>query len=788
MTSTVERDLEVRPDNGLTEALQAQGSGPITRKLALASSDRLGIGHPSELLASRRRSRRGRSFEVASFTKKSGSAWFAVKYAVISSSSIAIFAALFATGHVLWPRHTEALALAAVKAVSVGGAAWADEIQLKLDCAKRRRVVDQAGLHLGWLRPATACVRRGEATAEPAFRTAALAPDEAARFAEIVAVVEGEHRAGPATLAGVNLLGLARAVAALPAMFLGEGALVGGSNGMLTGLKNVNGEPGSLPLGRRLTYLWLTMKLAAFSTIDDAARDQWVALTLPAARGGSGSAFGPPVAGGLLPRVVFGKDSFADLSTGELCVLAAALRRNLLIVSSASPDGAREAARERAQEVRARAIERCVEPLLESGRVSADAAEAMRADIAALAFPVGQDAAQVNPDLDLKQSVPGARSLIADYVALAPPADDGAPIFVTLDRSVQARLSGWMAGFESRLVGKLSRELCLAFCGPNEMAPDLMAVVVELDDAGHGEIVAAFQNKASLFIGPTEIDGHGRAGPIAPTRSLGSAPKLLVAPLALMEGLGAICKRERGDLREADGSRGADCSDPAQFMSLPTLIARSSNLGYAEVIDRIGPATVSEWLALLGATVQPRPSDAALIRSIATGENAVITPQRYLQALAALARGATGRAPSAARATLFAGVPPLLDARLDLSDDKRARVGLVEAAPVFRAPIFDRRGTLRNLRDPLLGLGCRLSHLFGKTGSSDAAGRFRRGVRDKIVALYASCRGREFVLFALVGSPRVEIAVGRVQTRDVGAFALAALDAALLRSRPDERL
>lgn len=71
---------------------------------------------------------------------------------------------------------------------------------------------------------------------------------------------------------------------------------------------------------------------------------------------------------------------------------------------------------------------------------------------------------------------------------------------------------------------------------------------------------------------------------------------------------------------------------------------------------------------------------------------------------------------------------------------------------------------------------------IGKTGTSDSS--VRSAVRDKIMMSAFACRGRRYVAFALIGSPSMDIPLGRIQAGDLAHLIDALLSAHMSAEKP----
>lgn len=624
------------------------------------------------------------------------------------------------------------------------------------DCARRLPVLDVGGAVLAHVPARDGCGAPGDATAAiwaPSLLTADLPADQATRFTEVIDLVEGRST-GSGTFLGLNLTGLLRAAASVVL----PGQRVGGSSGWMSGievLQDLQGEDLSIRL--KLSQVVLAMRYTASAAHDPSERDRFVAETLPAAVWMGGPENGLAVAGGLLAEAVFGKASFSELGIGELCLLAAAIKRQILLPAADARPGARDFAEARLAYIKGRAVDRCVDPMAEAGRLTPPEAEEARAAIVAYNLPAP------------RETLPSGLSLLlADADALAP--RQGVPVRLWVSAEGQESLARTVDDMRAAWDAGLSSDLCAHNCAPGQPRLDVLTVAVRADIEGL-PIVAAFQSRHGLMTGP--IRGGERQ---VPHRAIASVVKALVAPL--MTPLDTICRRPFANLTDR-GWEGRPCADPAAWVSPEDMMARSSNLAFAEALGRIGTRHAAAFLESLGATLGPAPSEERLRRDLATGLAVQIAPDRLIRAFAAIVAGAERRAPSAAGPVLRQG-----DIAEPLNLDPAHFVDLGQLRALLAAPIADPRGTLHGLAAPLATMGCS-GEAFGKTGTSEAVGPSGTETRDLPQLFHVTCGDAAYVIFTLVGSPEIDRPLTGVARADVERLALATLAAARTTERAD---
>jgi len=663
------------------------------------------------------------------------------------------------------PAQTDAAVAGLVRVVAPStDEMWARTVT-RLDCALHVPVQGADGRIAAWLRTAPDCSDPGAApeageTATPSLVTAEIDPAQIARFGPVIMVVEGYH-AGPGTILSTDIRGLLRAIRSI----VTGGRRIGGSTGMLSGFEVLDdAQAKTLTVTDKLGYMMQVMRLAAGPLRDTAARNRFVALTMPAALHRGGPRSGLAVAGGMLPKAVFGKEDFADLDLAELCILVSGYKRPILLPAIGAGMQTQRRAEKRFEDVRRRADERCIGKLEQDGRISPAEASAARKALAALVLPVAERRGA--PGLQ------GARSLIVEALALEPGGEADEPLHATIDPAAQALLSRAVARLDRRIDASGEGVACLIDCDRQTRRADVLAIAMRLGTAAD-RIVAAYQNRHGLWHGPTRAAPDGGLERSTPHRALASIMKAMIAPVLVAHDIDTVCRRSWDGLQDFDGDTGTDdCTAADGHLSLPEVLARSSNLGIAEAVRIVGVRAVTDWIERLGgAPTEARPSR----RAIATGTAPPLSPEYAMRALSAMARGIEGEIATAQTPRILSGggdsvaLPPKM-----IAGTRRGAL-----ATALAAPIADPSGTLAALAPALAARGCDAGSSWGKTGTSETADPTGRGVRDRLVMLHAVCRGVPYGVFAMIGSPEINAPLRGITSAHVRTLALAALDAAM---------
>lgn len=658
-----------------------------------------------------------------------------------------------AATHALTPAVTETAAGALVRAAP-GSKTLMEGIGHREACFSRVPVEGSDGQLVGVLRTGGCDGLPDQLRQSPPYLTAEVSEAEARRFADFVRIVEGQHRRGRGTFLGHDLSGFARVV-----WYGVRGQRIGGSSALQTAVKNLTDSPGSLGFSEKLAALWQTAAVAAHLADDE--RDRLVALHTPVIFTTENSRFGPSLAGGLIPYA-FGKTTISEMSDGEMCVAAAALRAQV-ILSGAGETGERRARSvARNEQVKARAITACVDRLESRGDFSEVEAEAAREEILAMRFDHLGEA----PKLDnrLAQILPGARMVLQDALDRTEHRPGG-PLVTPLDPDSHARFHDNVQGLLSEINWD-SSELCPPWgggCSGERL--DILGVVLE-DVGTHEEMRLGYATRPGLWEGPPTV-----------TRSLGSIPKVLLAPHFVSSGLGAggLCRRAWAGLHDGDFPGVSDCNLPQAKLTLRQMIGQSSNLGYADALNAAGWENSLAHLRALGFSVPESVGNLDQQRAVATGTAILAPPAIAARAMTAMARGSEGKPPVARIATPFG--PSGADINL-------RKLGIQEDAwdqirPALGGAL-DPGGTLQALAPELSRRSCDLSRTTAKTGTSEATRESGgRRVRDRLVFLRTACGGRTLTVVTMVGSPRIELPLTQVGTADIRRLTLAALDAVL---------
>ena len=658
----------------------------------------------------------------------------------------------------------------------LGGSDVSHEISQQLACATRERVLDSSGRTAGWIPVAANCLPPGQDGEEgqvssPHLWTSPIEDESTLEFLSLaIAALEGDHN-GPGTLFALNSRGLARAaMRETVRIWSPELERHGGSTAVLSGFETLRDLHGrKMSAQEKLGQMRDMVAYVATALPQGMARDQFAATTNPVLLAYGTPAGGMSISGSIALEILFGRDHIE--SHWEACVFVAAFRRQILLPAPstivAAPfqqDGLFE---DRLSRVKYRANNNCLTRFVERGWLSAAEAELARRELEEFTPHAPYWAHGTG------QHLPGAFAALRDNRLLAGPWSSTARTF--LDAGSQRALSTGVDALRHRTFGLIGDNLCYVDCGAGEHTVDILAVAVELGDAEE-IVVAIHQTRGGLFHGPLSDAGAGYVrGEV--TRSLGSLPKLYLALRLAAHGITHLCPRDALGLSEADGSLPADCDDPGQWLSLEESLASSSNRALAEGIRLIGLRSIVDGMQSRGADVTKGEDR----RRIVTGVGVPNSPERFLRFLASLARGRDGQAPVASLPQI-SGVPRqvLLELPRELFEGDMALLRDVLAAPVLHP-----RGTLRALREPLIERSCDLASIIAKTGSSETADQAGTGIRDRYIALRVICPDsdgvqRDIAVFAMVGSPRIDVPLVGVNAADLRALALDALDAGLM--------
>ena len=675
----------------------------------------------------------------------------ALRSAVLSGSILALIGA----SSFAFPVVTDQAASAALSVVPLDREET-EALESARACATYIQVWDADRTLIGFVPSRTACGDPGDHTASvfaPSLITADMTAEEVAAFSAVIDIVEGPS-SGPGVPLGISLPGLARAVQGLV-----TGDRIGGSSGWVSALEVLRDEQASgLSIRQKLRSIWFAARLAATPNyLAPESRNHLVATVMPAAIEMSGPRRGLAIAGNLLPSLVFEADSISDLSVGQLCILAAGIKRQILLPGPNASAQTANAAELRLEEVRERAISRCLRPLEQSGILSAEAAAEELAAILDFSLPLGRGSL----------SPPGLPRLLADAEALYP--ENRRSIDLSVTQAGQTILVESVEELRERVEPHLGSDLCASDCDHGEEQLDILAVAVRTDRPDL-PIVAAFQSRHGLWTGPYQDGVRGVV-----TRAIASVTKALATPI--LTGLDLVCRERFANLHDG-GRAGVDCNVPGALISPEEMLARSSNTGFANALRQVGPETAAEFLSSLGAEVIRQGGQDRLRRDIATGTALQIAPERVVRAFAAIVSGAMGDTPTASGPILRYGDPAdtlVLD-QVYFDHPERLR-------ELLGAPIHHPAGTLHALEAPLVAMGCRADTLFGKSGTSEGVGPTGHEVRDRLLILSAECDGIPIVIWAMMGSPRIDMALQGVSAADVQSLALATLRAGLDAAR-----
>lgn len=750
--------------------LQEDTDDLFSRARGVASSTAgLDVGEAGEALTARERRRLKRKKKQAT-AETAPKASIARRIAVPTVTFVGLLPALATVLHLTFPTMSEAAMAAVVNSFRGSEIEKAHAaVEGRLACSMHTLVTDNAGTSQVFWGPEEGCPLFSDGFGQGELRTASISPAAAERYASIIEVLEGEHRAGRSTILGINLKGLLRALKNRVERMVVEAPRQGGSPPILSAVEVLFGAQVGVSSEQKIEMMEVTALLSAGPLADDAARDQFVTTVLPVAIGASGSKFGPQIAGGMVPVVVFGKRDFSELELFELCVAAAAIKRPIMVVGPATNADGRVKAAERLQYVKARAHSQCLTPLLDQGEIDQNEFDDQLGKLRGWEMQSSLASASVNPT-DFQDTLPGLYTLVSDQLRLEP----------ELAMSGELRLHTTSEG-QHRLTEAVQVVLDKHAASPDGGTHDLDAMSVAIrHESGSPVIVAAYQNRRDLWFGKIEEIGD-EAFRGVPTRSVASTLKGLLVPQFLLSGVtDAICRRAVHGFQDANGYQGDDCSDPAKLRPLETIIGESSNLGTAEAILRSGVDQIGDWLEELGASIQPQPTETLTAVGFTTGSKAVLSPERLARGYVALARGTWGDTPTASDPTLFAGQ---IGEELDLTQFGISEVDWGRVGTVLEAPMNSSTGTLRKMSQFVRSLGCDLESVVSKSGTSESTFENAQGeqkdVRDRLVVLSAQCDGTAYTVVSIVGTQDIGTPLRSIDAFDVMMLAATTLAVSL---------
>lgn len=710
-----------------------------------------------------------------------------VKMRMMLASTALVLVAAMAPFFV--PSISEAAARAFVQIAAPLPPERSTEIKDRLTCAMRTQVRDATGQTVGFLRVSDDCGHIGDpapkdgALAHPGFRTAEVSEAAAAEFSRLLQVVEGAHE-GAGTVLGVNLAGLARGLFGHVRSKVFGGKYPGGSTSVISGLEVLfDGQTKKPDVREKLATLFEVAQLSAGELAEKAKRDRFVTLTTPVAMGPRGSGFASPIAGGVAPWAIFGKERHEDLSLGEMCVLVAAAQQPLLLL----PDDADPAMAARVfanwHKVAKRALARCLVPLEDAGEDAPGALASARSYLEALiknTAPAGSErpstpikTTQALPTIGggietLNRTVPGIRHVLADVHSLG---HGGGAVTLHVSAEGQQELAQVVDGFGA----DLPSDECIGRCGGNPTL-DVLATAVRIDADAPPVIAALWANSHNLWHGPWAPDGHGRKSRGTPHRPVASLVKALAAPRFVADELTSVCRRSWQELHDTTAPKKGyeNCAQDGATISLARMMAISSNLGFADAIATVGTGQLVDWFSHLGAFPRQLDSEAAQRKAMATATALPMTPEAVMRAWVAILRGSYGEIPQADWPHLVArdaqDVRALPEHYFTATHRKTLR-------SVLAAPITSPSGTLHTLSARLEKRGCVPASFMGKTGTSESTAN-ETAIRDRLVMFHAECGGHRYAVFAMIGRPDTHTALEHVSKKHVLSLALGALDAA----------
>lgn len=681
----------------------------------------------------------------------------------LTRKSFLMLVSLLVAVSLLVPQTREALARQAMHAALwitgplFHGQQSVDAILRRSDCAQQQVLADADGklVHV-FPRPDCAEAER------PRFRSLPVSPQVAAGLRAAFETLEGQYHVGSRTLLGVNVWGWA---AAGRSYVFEDGARGGGSSPIETASKNVVDKGGRLSLHAKLLSGLVTGAVTSqMRTPED--RDLWVAMNTPCGRGASESRFGPPVAGGFCTQVLFGQDSLTHVTPAQACAWAATSLAQLLVPGEDTPQAEYAAINEHNKEIIERA-EFCLrKQFTEPAQLHPHLRELSQ--IAATPrFNVGQRVSvtgPADPVQRLRARLAGAEFLVADQMRLERFASDAKPR-LTVSSDVQQEAMPALLRALARLETKVP-EFCLTNCDDSSAQADVAVAIAEIKPATL-DIVAGWSNKHGLLSGRLRRDANGGFEGMPATRGVGSLNKAFLALPIGAARVSHLCNEHHRGLKNP-GPRGdtgvTSCAQPGALVPLASIYAQSLNLPPLNFARGRGAAYLRDLARGFELTIKDGLDGDDLAAGFVLGTGVVATPITLMRNFAAIHAGAINGQLRVARPGLIAGSVRGSDLSLpDLGFDATAAKA---AARLLQHPITHGDGTLRALAPVLSRLGC--DRAIGKTGTPETeATEIARANRDKLVLAAFRCGTRDFVAFAMIGSPDIRVPLGSITTSDV---------------------
>jgi hypothetical protein len=652
----------------------------------------------------------------------------------------------------------------------------AAQVYEAIACASRAPVADATGQRVSWIPLELGCPPPRESWDDgqvqfPHLMTSTVQDDRSLELlAPAISTLEGDHN-GPGTLFALSARGLGRVLLReIQRIWSPDLARFGGSTAVLSGFETLRDMHGRrLSEAQKVENMRDMVAFVATSLPQGIERDRFAATTNPVLLIHGGPAGGMSVSGEMAMEALFGRLHINE--EWEACVFAAAFYTQIVIPApseNAETAGAlHNLFLSSLASVRRRANDNCLTRMEDEGQLEGDAAEAAR-----------QALAEFMPHVSVwnqgtSTNLPGAFAALRDERLLLGP--DAGSTETYLEPYAQRMLSRAVDEVKNHTASEINEEHCYTNCDDGQHSVDFLAVAVEFNDEFEN-VVAIHQTRSGLFHGPVvrAEDEHVR-GDV--TRSTGSLPKLYLGLRLAAAGFTHLCPRDALGLSDADGAPAADCGDRTQWLTLEESIARSSNRALAEGIRLLGVTTIMEGMDTLGAQVANEPDR----RSIVTGVDVPISPERFIRLLIALGRGIGGHPASSYLPQISSG---------DRQEYLELPAELFTTHPmllrdVLAASVMHPRGTLRELRQPLAQRGCDMTSIIAKTGTSETADVAGTGIRDRYIALQVTCPDangvmRNIAVFNMIGSPQVDVPLTGVRAGDLRALALKTLDAGLV--------
>ena len=445
------------------------------------------------------------------------------------------------------------------------------------------------------------------------------------------------------------------------------------------------------------------------------------------------------------------------MALAHQCLLAAGAKEPILVTSSTASKKARDDALERLIE-RKDVAEKCLSNSKASGDLTQDEYVKERALLASVDLPVIEAYGDrgANPLRWVDDALPLSKSALNDGLRLMGP--DQRRLRSTFEPVVQRDVK--MILFEqinNDIRPRLSTDVCVAGCA---QPIDYFVAVAERRPDGDLAAIAVVGSDEGMLYGPVSDGGVlGLAH-----RSVGSAGKLPTMVCGVRYGAKqSYCRSDRWRLSDPGGIAPTSCVQESDFASRIQIMSESHNSAFAEWLSDISDDDLRMCLADMGSTVHEGLDWFNLRRTSAVGTKVLYTPAALMRASAAIAFG------SATTPKLFEeqdNSASLLDLNTMLTDAQ-----LQEVRSLAKSASGEAEGTLYGFRIP------ECETLAIKTGTVDST--LERQVRDKVVIWSGVCADRQLTAVVMIGSPRIDRALGDVRSVDVAKILRKSLSASL---------